>query len=258
MKLIYRIIATCGIPVILTGTSLLAKAQLSPSPIDSCSKVSLDISTGEQINSPIKSSEHRVSNFKNLQPKKYDVLFKRGLEKLERGNYNAAIADFTQVITLVGNDSASYANRGIARQKKKDYKGAISDYTQAIRRRACNPLAYLNRGVAYYEMGDLKKANADFNQAIIFAPKLAAAYNNRGDVRLQLKRTQQAITDYNKVIELEPNNPDLYYKRGIVYKELANSQAAIKDFRRAASLYQQQGKRDKYENAMSAIRQLQQ
>jgi tetratricopeptide (TPR) repeat protein len=77
-------------------------------------------------------------------------------------------------------DAVSYNNRGVAWAGKGEFDKAIADYTEAIRLDPKYAAAFYNRGMAWDDKGDNDKAIADYTEAIRLDPKLAAAYNNRG------------------------------------------------------------------------------
>ena len=106
--------------------------------------------------------------------------FLKGSSCLQRKDYNAAIAAFTQGIRLNPKLAKLYYNRGVAYHKKGQLDKAIADYTEAIRLNEKQAEAYCNRGVAHGEKGDLEKAIADCTEAIRINSSFAEAYYNRG------------------------------------------------------------------------------
>ena len=121
-------------------------------------------------------------------------LLNQGVDNLNRGNYQQAIATLTNFINLpIKSPYLVYGhiNRGIAYQKLAtgfnkqgnnaqasiNYEKAILDYNKAIELNCCNSTAvraHLNRGILYYERGnqtedqrDYQLANSDFNQVIL-------------------------------------------------------------------------------------------
>ena len=52
--------------------------------------------------------------------------------KLERADYQGAIADYTEAIKLKPDDASAYIGRGGAKGFLADYKGAIADFTEEI------------------------------------------------------------------------------------------------------------------------------
>lgn len=91
--------------------------------------------------------------------------FDRGVLFHNRGDWDAAILEYTQAIRLNPNYDLAYRNRGLAYVGKGDYDRAIMDYTQAIRINPNYIAAYNSRGIAYRNKGDMTKANADFAKA---------------------------------------------------------------------------------------------
>jgi Flp pilus assembly protein TadD len=59
--------------------------------------------------------------------------FKRGLDALNQGDFNAAIVEFTAAIADNPKDTFSYIRRGTAYEKKGDAASAISDYLQVLK-----------------------------------------------------------------------------------------------------------------------------
>ena len=98
------------------------------------------------------------------EPKAEDF-FIQGNEKYEKGDYQGAVAAFTQAILLNPSDAQAYYNRGIARSSLGDKQGEIADYNQALRISPNYAKAYYNRGVARSDLGDKQGAVADYDQA---------------------------------------------------------------------------------------------
>ena len=74
----------------------------------------------------------------------------------------------------------AYHNRGLAWDNKGEYDKAIADYNQALTINPNYAYAYVNRGDAWNEKGEYDKAIADYNEAIRLDPNFASAYCNRG------------------------------------------------------------------------------
>jgi Flp pilus assembly protein TadD len=85
--------------------------------------------------------------------------------KLDNGNFDGAIADFTKAIALAAADIDAYYYRGRAREAKDDFEGAIADYSKVIELDPKNVEAYNDRGLSRESNGDLAGAAADLNKA---------------------------------------------------------------------------------------------
>ena len=59
--------------------------------------------------------------------------YKRGLAALSRGDFDAAIAEFTTAITDDPKDTSSYIRRATAYEKKGDTASAIADYRKVLK-----------------------------------------------------------------------------------------------------------------------------
>jgi tetratricopeptide (TPR) repeat protein len=59
--------------------------------------------------------------------------FKSGNAWRNKGDFDRAIADYNQALTINPQDAEAYNNRGNAWRNKGDFDRAIADYTQALR-----------------------------------------------------------------------------------------------------------------------------
>ena len=123
------------------------------------------------------------------------------------GGCNAVIQDTAR------NLAAAYYYRGAAHQAKRDFDRAITDYSQAISIDP-NDADYLNgRAGAYEAKNDMSRAMADYDQAIQLNPKSVYAYNNRGATYQRKGDYARASADYGEVTRLQPKNPDAWAAR---------------------------------------------
>ncbi len=92
-------------------------------------------------------------------------ILRRARAHLVAGDYDSAIADYTQAIRLDPTDASAYYGRGLAYFFTGDYDSAIADYTEAIRLDPKNAMAYYDRGLAYRLKGQRAAAERDYAQA---------------------------------------------------------------------------------------------
>jgi tetratricopeptide (TPR) repeat protein len=121
--------------------------------------------------------------------------FEQGYAAHRKGNFSAAIADYSEAIRLDPNYARAYSNRGLAYQAKRDLNHAIADFTAAIRLSPTLSAAYLNRGIAIMAKGDADKAIDDFTEAIRLDPKSIQAYRMRAAVHESQGRMVMAAED---------------------------------------------------------------
>jgi len=198
-------------------------------------------------------------------PQTAGTFLDRGIMFASRGEYQKAIADFTEAIRLnqdmsaayelraralyasisevsaVGNDfgiiaTISYKDVRLSPEQKLTYEQAIADYTQAIRLDPDNTKSYFERGNVYDRQGDYEKAIADFSQAIKLNPNFPTIYTSRGISYSNKGDHDRAITDHTEAIRLDPNSAIIYSNRGLAYKRKGDNNRAIADFTEAVRL----------------------
>ena len=171
---------------------------------------------------------------------------------------SVAVVDTARIVTgsvaqANGRGSGNSFTSAVAKSKKGDYQGAVADYTQAIKLNPKSANAYYNRGlVKATNLQDDQGALADYDRAIELKPTYDAAYNNRGNLKVdKLKDYQGALADYNRAIQLKPKNADAYYNRGVLkYTFLNNRTGGIADMKQASRLLQKQGNPEAYQAAI--------
>jgi uncharacterized caspase-like protein len=164
------------------------------------------------------------------------TFYDRGVQFYNRGDYETAIADFTEAIRIDQNYEEAYNDRGLAYDKKGDYDRAIADYTQAIRIDPNYAIAYNNRGLAYGNKKDHDRAIAEYSQAIRIDPSFAIFYNNRAKQYHYKNDYERAITDHTQAIRIDPNYADAYINRGIAYYNKKDYNRAIDDYEAALKI----------------------
>lgn len=163
-----------------------------------------------------------------------------GAQAFERGDYDLAIAAFSQAIGQADRPSgraAAHANRCRVYLAMQQWPAAIADCTQAIAGQADPALAYLHRGLAYRGLGDLPRADRDFSMVLDLTPVDGRAWYNRGLVRASQGQSTAAIADFNHALVqfgamTLPELVQVYYDRAIVWLEMGNPTQALRDLDR--------------------------
>jgi serine/threonine protein kinase/tetratricopeptide (TPR) repeat protein len=163
-------------------------------------------------------------------------LFNQARSEAETGQYDKAVADYTEAIRLKADYAEAYNGRGQACFNLKQFDKAISDYSEAIRLKADFAEAYSNRAFAYTRAGQFEKALADCNEAIRIKPDFAEAYKNRANPHNSLQQYEDAINDCNEAIRLKPDYAEAYANRATGYNGLKQYDKAIADCEEALRL----------------------
>lgn len=92
-------------------------------------------------------------------------VFNRGLSQAKTGNYEAAAADFSEVIELQPWDVEAYNNRGFAFQNLGRLDEAMDDYDRSIELKPDDWHVYYYRSIALAQLGRTEEAYADLAKA---------------------------------------------------------------------------------------------
>jgi class 3 adenylate cyclase/TolA-binding protein len=109
----------------------------------------------------------------------HSTLYDQATHLLEQGKLPEAIARFDDVIRRNPSYALAYENRGNAYSGLQQYDRALQDYSQAITIRPKNVDFYLNRATAYSNLKQYDKAIQDYTTIIGFQPKAVRAYMGR-------------------------------------------------------------------------------
>ncbi len=156
----------------------------------------------EYFTEEIRKDEHAVGAYN-----------RRGVARIQTGEYDSAIEDFNEVILQDPKNPAAYANRGNAWTSKWEYDKAVADYDEALRLDPKNSLAYHNRGYAWHQQDEYDKAIADFSEAVRLSPTDAVSYSWRGNSWRRKGEYEKALGDFNESIRLDPKNARAYNER---------------------------------------------
>jgi len=150
---------------------------------------------------------------------------------MKKGDYDKAIADYTEAIRLHKKDEylyQPYEKRAKAYMKKGDYDNAIADYTEAMQ--LSKFTYYCERAEAYMKKGDYNQAHADIDKELKRYPKSQEAK----DLDAELKKLEEAARkEAARKAELDPNT---HFNRGKTNYDKKDYDRAITDFTKAIQL----------------------
>ena len=87
-----------------------------------------------------------------------------------------------------------------------NFEAAIKEYSAVITLRPDAPDAHVNLGAAYKKKGDLEKALASYDRALELRPGHVAALTNRGWVFADQERWEKARSDFELVLSTNPED----------------------------------------------------
>lgn len=145
---------------------------------------------------------------------------------------NAAIADFTTVITEVPSWLAAYQNRGVAYYERNgpgDQAAAIADFSHIIAVDRDNDRAYFHRALATLRADTGRSWIRDFEQTLALNPNYYPAINGLCWGYALAQEPETALSYCDEAVDLDPTGTS-YDSRAIVYAQQGRYTEAIADF----------------------------
>ena len=127
-------------------------------------------------------------------------------------------------------------SRGLVLLDRGELEAARADFERAVELNPGSPDAHLTRGTWRLHSGRLAEALADFDRALALDPAYASAYNQRCVARARLARFEAAVADCRKAVELNPADDVAWNNTGAVYRELGRAADAAASYEKALAL----------------------
>jgi tetratricopeptide (TPR) repeat protein len=118
---------------------------------------------------------------------------------------------------------------------------AVALFSELIERYPDSASDYSNRGLVYFQSGQLEAAIEDYNRAIELNPQLDSAYNNRANYYAAQGKFLEAVLDYDVALDLNPANVRVWINQGITFRELEMYDRALESFELALCLGRLEG-----------------
>lgn len=155
----------------------------------------------KEYNHAIKDLNEAIS-LMSEENKNYDAYKLRAKSKFEIGDYKGAVTDWDGYIDGVPEEEEALVARGAAKINANDNSGAIADLDIAIKLNPKNPVSYCYRGVAKGGNKQYVEALKDLDYSIKLKFDYSTAYVNRAAIKMASKDKRGACEDLRKADSL--------------------------------------------------------
>jgi tetratricopeptide (TPR) repeat protein len=194
-------------------------------------------------------------------------LVNRGNISFSEGNFNSAIADYSEAIKSDFQCLRAYHNRAVTYRNLMKGKSpvevrplteaALNDIDQIVKQ-APSFDAFYNRALLRYGVRDQNGAISDFKEAIRINPNNIEAYVQGAFVVRRNGELMCAINLLSKAISIDSNRPEPIYNRGLYKRDAGDLRGAYEDLTQAEAMFSRSSDlQPLYEKARYARTQLQ-
>jgi tetratricopeptide (TPR) repeat protein len=145
-------------------------------------------------------------------PQDADIHLFLGISLLRLREPQAAEAAVAKALSINPNHVEARTLLGwIDSEIRGDFEAAIKEYSKVVELRPDLPEAYNNLGVAQKRKGDLAKAADSFNKALKLNPDYSAAISNRGWVLAEQNQWIDARREFERALTINPGDDGALY-----------------------------------------------
>jgi tetratricopeptide (TPR) repeat protein len=188
----------------------------------------------------------------------------------EKGQYDAAIVEWRELLSTNPDDARIYNNLGTALTRAGRYDEAIPEFEKALELSTQRHLTYINLGrtlmaagrpdeaILTFEKGlqhysgsadlhyylglalasesHLEEAKAQFDRALVINPDHADAHRNLGLALVRTGQLDQAVPHFEKAVAINPSSAVAQYNLGHVLVFKGQLEQAIPHFEKAIAI----------------------
>lgn len=150
-----------------------------------------------------------------------------------------AIADYTEALTKPAKNKSraeTLVNRGAANGATGNYEQALKDLTEGLSIDPANKNGYFNRSIVYFNVRQFDNALKDYQEYLKYDPNNGNIWYEQGMLLRSMNRSAEAIPCLDNAIRLKPDMGIAYIERARARAQNGDKAGASQDYQRAARL----------------------
>lgn len=164
------------------------------------------------------------------------VTIEKARAKIDRGDYEAALSMFQDVLRENPKLPDAWVGVGDAHASLKEWTEAETAYANATTLDNGNFEAHFGRGKAQQVLNRLIDAIRSYHRALLIRPEDFDANLNMATAYLQLDQPQSSITYAEKAVKLKPDSGTARINLGVAYERAGRAADAVAQYETAAEL----------------------
>jgi tetratricopeptide (TPR) repeat protein len=170
------------------------------------------------------------------RPDRYRARYNLALALDQRGDEEAAMAEYRQVLSLHPGHGFAHSNLGILLVEAGELDAARQHLERAVQLEAALPSTHNNLGGLYEKLGDDERAEAAYRRALALDPDLVSARSNLATLLARTGRFEEARRHFERALAEDPERAESYFRLGMVLAQLGELGAAEARLREAVAL----------------------
>lgn len=164
--------------------------------------------------------------------KKFDHAFELG----EKGQYQAAIAEWSELASANPDDARIHNNLGTALARAGKFAEAIPEYRKALEINPQYHAIHDSLGLALVSTGQPSEAIVQFEKALEAYPESGEVHNNLGRALAMKDRLDDALAEFQKAAQIDPRSAEARNNIGRVLASKGHLEDAIPYFEKAVEI----------------------
>ncbi|MFL6583461.1 MAG: tetratricopeptide repeat protein [Chthoniobacterales bacterium] len=159
--------------------------------------------------------------------------YELGRELRDRGQLDAAIAEYEQGLAIWPDYADAHYNLARIFLDRGEFERAIVEYQTVLKLKPHDAEAHNNLGSSYSVMGQMDRAITEFLTALAIKPQYAEAEQNLGNALIQRGRTDDGLQHLHRAAELAGDDPVAHGRLATALVRAGRTPEAVAEFERA-------------------------
>ena len=162
--------------------------------------------------------------------------FDHAAELVDKGQFEAAIAEWKELLATNPDDSRIHNNLATALTRTGRYTEAIPEFQKALELNPQYHTIYNNLGRTLVAAGRSDEAIVTFQRGLQYYPESPDLHNHLGLALASKGRFDEAMAEFNKALEINPNYADAHRNLGRALAMTGQLDQAVPHFERALEI----------------------